>query len=158
MNISKMQLMGDVLMIEYEKKIILDAEEYKYLISLIPNRDTIIQENFYYDTDDFDMNALGVSCRVRKINNKYVATIKRHCFGCKNCSKETSMPVKDEQDDKLFNGLDVKFVGSLTTERTLLIRNEKIKVVLDKNFYLGIVDYEMEIEYMESHENVADKL
>ena len=144
-------------MLEFEKKILLNEEEFSFLLSSIPVLSTVVQENFYYDTDDLSMDKSGITCRIRKSGKKYVATIKKHCFGNLNCSKETSIVAKNENDLTLFEGMNVKLAGTLSTERTFLFCNDKIRVMIDKNSYLNVVDYELEIEYSVLYEKAAEK-
>ena len=62
-------------MLEYEKKIPLTFKEYQILIALFnDNIKSVIQRNYYYDTDDFSMNKQGITYRIREKDGTYTAT------------------------------------------------------------------------------------
>ncbi len=141
-------------MLEYEKKISLTEEEYYKLLRLMDEKKTkIMQTNYYYDSDDLKMNTQGITCRIREKNGKYEATIKAHNQTNKECSIEKTKETLNEYDDTLFAGLHLKLQGSLITERVVLYSDSKCELVLDKNVYLGMTDYEMEVEYSPEYEN-----
>ena len=48
--------------------------------------------------------------------------------------------------------------GSLITQRRTVYRDEFCEIVLDKNAYLGVTDYELEIEYKEQYEKYAERM
>lgn len=146
-------------MVECEKKILLSREEYLVVKSIAPKcTQTIKQTNYYYDTDNFKMNKKGITCRIREKNGKYVATIKNHKIGKKECSLETSKEVRDKNDNSLFEKLNVKYQGKLTTTRTTMLYNHRVKVMIDKNTYLGVTDYELEVEYIPEEEKYAERI
>lgn len=101
------------------------------------------------------MNMQGITCRIREKNGKYKATIKAHKQGNKECSIEKTKEVLDKYDDSLFSGMHLKLQGSLRTERVILYSDDKCEAVLDKNIYLGMTDYELEVEYLPEHEEQA---
>lgn len=146
-------------MLEYEKKILLTAEEYFTLLRLKDKKQSpTIQTNYYYDSDDYKMNMQGITCRVREKDKKYKATIKAHKQANKECSIEKTKDALSEHDDRLFSGMHLKLQGSLTTERIILYSNNGCEVVLDKNTYLGMTDYELEVEYLPEYEDHATEL
>ena len=146
-------------MLEYEKKILLTAEEYFTLLRLKDKKQSpTIQTNYYYDTDDLKMNLQGITCRIREKNGKYKATIKAHKQANKECSIEKTKDALNKYDDSLFSGMHLKLQGSLTTERVILYSDNGCEVVLDKNMYLGMTDYELEVEYLPEYEEHASKL
>ena len=76
-------------MLEYEKKLLLTKSEYDHLVEKYPSDETI-HENYYYDTDDLQYNAIGITYRIRKKNGEYEATKKIHGVERnKNCSRDT---------------------------------------------------------------------
>lgn len=144
-------------MLEYEKKILLTAKEYSLLIeSFYEGAIHKIQTNYYYDTDDFEINKLGITCRVRMKNGVFETTIKKHNKNDINCSCEDTRIVSNEFDDSFFKKEGLKLKGSLVTERTMIFSDSIVEVVLDKNTYLGTTDYELEIEYQPNFEKEAD--
>lgn len=140
-------------MIEFEKKVILTKREYDFFV--YRNRkmaDSVIQINHYFDTDDFEWDRRGITCRIREKQGQYWATIKAHRSSVGECSIETVRPAENERDDRLFVTMGVKPQGCLITRRTPLLRCEGLTTVLDENSYLGCIDYELEIEYDSSLE------
>lgn len=140
-------------MLEYEEKILLSYEEYLILLEHVQcTEDSAIQSNYYYDTDDFKLDELGITCRIREKNGKVTATIKDHSIDSDGCSIEYSKQILSIDDDSLFENMDVKLQGKLVTERTILYSRDNCEVVIDKNTYLGYCDYELEIEYIPEQE------
>lgn len=143
-------------MLEFEKKVILWKDEYQFLKEhKYASGKTEIQINHYYDTDDFELNRQEITCRIREKNGSCTATIKEHHLKGSDCSTETSRIIKNRYDDTLFRDMDICYQGSLETIRSVYSGRHGITVALDKNCYLGIVDYEMEIEYDLDHEALA---
>lgn len=139
-------------LIEYEKKFLLTKEEYSKLISSICNDTTpIIQTNHYYDTNNFELNDKGITCRIREKNNKFTATVKTHL---PDKSLEQSKTVANEKDVSLFSDYNVKYQGKLITHRTKLFCGDGYEIVIDHNEYLSIEDYELEAEYTNGDENI----
>ena len=146
-------------MTEYEKKIIITEDEYCARKSLATKESRkILQTNYYYDTEHFDLCKEGITCRIRKKDNKYTATIKYHNKNEKESSVEKSVPAKNEFDSSLFDKMGVRLQGALFTERIIIFEDEGIEVALDKNTYLGINDYELEIEYSPDRASEAENL
>lgn len=139
-------------LIEYEKKFLLTKEEYlKLICSLCGNTTPVIQTNHYYDTNNFELNDKGITCRIREKNNKFTATIKTHLPG-KNL--EQSKTVADAKDGSLFSDYNVKYQGKLITHRTKLFCGNGCEIVIDHNEYLSIEDYELEAEYFNGNEDI----
>lgn len=134
-------------MLEFEKKMILTKKEYTALMALSPEAETVTQTNYYYDTDFYDMDLQGITCRIREKGGKYTATIKEHSRDSLGCSSETSQSASGPFDTALFRECPVKLRGSMMTYRTYLLKEEGFEMVLDRNCYLDTEDYEMEIEY-----------
>lgn len=143
-------------MLELEKKLLLTQEEYAYLLSEAKNASTAIQTNYYFDTDDHLMDQRGITCRIREKEGKYIATIKEHQEN--GISVERSEQAFGEWDTHFFDGLGVSLIGMLTTWRTTLFKDARCEIVLDKNDYLGVEDYELEAEYAPGEEACADAL
>lgn len=139
-------------MLEFEKKILLSKEEYQKLINeFSKNGKTIVQKNHYYDTRDYKLNKNGITCRIREKDNKFKATIKTHL---PDKSIEESKQAFSEKDGSLFYKFDAFYQGVLTTYRTILFVSDEYEIVIDKNEYLGTVDYELEAEYFNANEVV----
>lgn len=150
---------GGCEMLEYEKKISLTEDEYLKILHLTgEGKLKLIQKNYYYDSDDLKMNAQGITCRIREKNGKYKATIKAHKQANEECSIEKTKEALNQYDDSLFSALHLKLQGSLITERVIIFSDDRCEVDLDKNIYLGITDYEMEVEYSPKYEEYAKNL
>lgn len=141
---------------EFEKKVLLTQEEYRCLLRLADgNVEHFIQINYYYDSEQLDMNRQGITCRIRKKNDNWEATVKTH--GSENgCSTEETKEILGPWDDGIFRDMKLALQGKLTTTRTVLYSGEGLEVVLDANSYLGIRDYELEIEHTCENENHAE--
>ena len=90
-------------MFEFEKKILLTKTEYDYLRSdeRFSKRPSL-QKNYYYDTEKYELNELGITCRIRERNGKYKATLKAHQPDIENFSIETSGEAENERDLSFF--------------------------------------------------------
>lgn len=133
-------------MLEYEVKAMLTASEYVFLkTKRFHMGSVVLQRNFYYDTNDFELNSHGITCRIREKNGDCIATIKDH--KPHGCSIETSRPAENSSDASFFAGMGISRQGDLTTIRTTCITCDGFIVALDENRYLGTVDYEIEYEY-----------
>ena len=65
------KLLEGEIVLEYEKKIMLTADEY-FSILLLVCRDVPVQTqtNYYFDNDDLSMNKKGITCRIRPKDGK----------------------------------------------------------------------------------------
>lgn len=139
-------------MTEFEKKMILTKDEYEYLKECFVNLQSSCkvsstkQINYYFDTDKLEMNRQNITCRVRLKDGQYKGTMKRH-FSDTDKSTEEEIEIYDGVTHNSFVDMGMKMYGSMTTERCIVMKNARLEVVLDKNEYLSIVDYELEIEY-----------
>lgn len=142
-------------MLEFEKKLMLTVPEYRSLMKLRDDDAEIIcQTNYYYDSDWADMNALGITCRIREKNGRFEASLKAHQG--QGCSVEKTVSAAGRDDCTLFRGMNISLQGSLKTVRTVLLRDDGVEVTADRNTYLGHVDYELEIEFDPSKEKRAE--
>lgn len=143
-------------MIEYEKKIMLTADEYAALLLVSdPSASVMNQTNYYFDTEDHAMDRMGITCRIRARNGRFKATIKTHGSASRDCSTEEVLEEKSTFDPTVFRPLDVHCQGALVTERAVLYKDGFCEAVLDRNTYLGFTDYELEIEYLSGNEDKA---
>lgn len=144
-------------MYEFENKYPLCAEEYAYLLrQVLKTVSTARQTNYYFDTPDLLFHRRGITCRIREKNGKYIATIKEHHEDGGNL--ERSENVLDERDTRFFFGLGVSLCGSLHTVRSVVYKDDFCTVMLDKNSYLDLIDYEMEVEYVPGHEDDCEQV
>lgn len=138
--------------IELENKLMIDRSIYEFLVSCFeanaPKQAKHI--NYYYDTKKEQLRQKNITCRIRQKEDKLIGTLKKHCFvnGCPKNTEETflvkSLPMCFEVAQQI-----VTLKGSMVTDRTEIQLSTDMLLVLDKNTYLGTVDYELEIEYSE---------
>jgi uncharacterized protein YjbK len=158
-------------MIENEFKYLVSEENFKRLQELIRNKYPhslslfIHQTNYYYDTSDFYLHKNKITLRARAIDNKIEMQFKRS-------EKVTGQDKKSTEFHRYLENIpktipssfipaditeDANLLGSLTTERTSFQISNEVRIDFDKNNYLGITDYEIEIEYEnELPQNVID--
>ena len=148
-------------MTEREKKMLISKDEYDYLIEQLGyklpgiKKPVIRQINYYFDTEDLAMNQNNITCRIRLKNGHYKGIIKRH-FPDTDRSTETEIQIYDGIEENTFTDMGLRLQGSLLTERCILFKDLNHEVVLDKNEYLGCIDYEIEIEYSPDYEEKAE--
>ena len=141
-------------MLEYEKKIMLTEKEYFAIVELMCRREPcVIQTNYYFDTDDYRMNEKRITCRIREKDRIYKTILKNHGAKYTNCSMEVELGESMEFDPQIFNALGLFCHGKLITERMLVLKDSRCKMVLDRNTYLGHTDFELEIEYCKGEEH-----
>ena len=145
--------------IELEKKLMIDKSIYEFLISCFEaNAPKYIRQiNYYYDTNGEQLRQKNITCRIRQKEDKLTGTLKKHCFvnGCPKNTEEMflvkNLPVCFEVAQQI-----VILKGSMVTDRTEIQLSADMLLVLDKNTYLGTVDYEFEIEYSERGSQEAE--
>ena len=157
---------NDNINMEYEARVMINEEQYinirkHYLNSKYP-KEEIINENFYFDTEDLKLTSSHKVLRMRKINNsKYELTLK---IKGENGDIEINHKLTDnEKDDLLENSIisyppildklkesnidpsSIRYITNLKTER-LEVRLEYCLLVIDKNYYRNKVDFNLEVE------------
>lgn len=146
-------------MLEYEKKIMLTKDEYLAIFMLMCNNVPIqTQTNYYFDDDDLSMNKKGVTCRIRAKDGKYKATVKNHNVEHLDCSVEVDLVEKSTFDPLIFNAFGLCYKGELVTNRVIIYKDSTCEMVLDRNIYLGYMDFELEVEYCKESEDRAKTL
>ena len=149
-------------MIEREIKIIISESilfKYKNILDKLAEHKKALQINYYYDTQDYKLSSLGNTLRVRQKGNQLKLQYKyeKHYTGNEKFCKEFEIAVHtfplyiSSNDIPCIKQDTIErygFVGSLATERLDYIYAETI-ISLDKNYYFGKCDYEIEIEFQE---------
>lgn len=147
--------------IEKEKKITLNGNDYLRIKDIVDWDEKFVQINFYYDDIERKISNSNNTVRIRGIGNKLYLQLKikdkKSVDGNLSTEYEKEIKfipysIKREEILKLSeNALDVKDVflsGFMFTERTIKKIDDNISLFLDKNSFLSINDYEMEIEYL----------
>ena len=157
---------NDNINMEYEARVMINEEQYlnirnHYLASSYPKQE-LVNENYYFDTIDLKLSSSHKVLRMRKINaEKYELTLK---ISKEKGSVEINFPLTSNESDELINnghiqsneitkkllenGVDssaIKLIASLKTER-LEVSLENCLLVIDKNYYRGKIDFNVEVE------------
>lgn len=151
-------------MIEREIKYIIDHDTYlqiKCILESISISTHMLQINYYYDTPNYDLNANGRTLRIRQKNDSLFLQYKydKKYSGIEKICEEFELnithfvnPISSEiLPESYLNVENYYYIGNLVTER-FDYHLKKAVISLDKNYYLGKVDYEIEIEY----ENISE--
>ena len=133
--------------LEHELKCILDSDEYDLILKVL---DTIpyieeTQINYYYDTLSEKLRYENITLRIRQKNGRFRGTIKKYLKNS-HCSEETSFKIDHIPSVMVFESVPVYLKGSLKTKRITKYLSESVKIMVDKNEYLGTQDFELEIE------------
>lgn len=116
-----------------------------------------MQINYYYDTPDATYNNSGITVRVRQLGTDLTGTIKYHSMNnFPYQSNEQSFSVNGLPMYMEFGGRWISWMGQMVTERICFPVADGVELMLDKNFYLGKVDYEVEVEFLPCTQGKAD--
>lgn len=148
--------------IEIEYKTLLTKEEFEEIKKSLPfPTHAVEQTNYYFETRQFHLKENRSALRIREKEGGYTLTLKEpHAEGI----LETHDSLLEEEFLNWINGKPIKkpnvaeqlrrlgvemndlvYFGSLKTERTTFEKHG-ILYMLDKSYYHGKVDYELEIE------------
>lgn len=139
---------------EKEFKFLVSAEQFQAVLSKCNAKYTFVkhklQANYYYDTKDNALNKAKTTIRIRQQYSDMELQIKKH-RGKKNglatsdeyIGKIETLPVVLKIPD-VHDSLNLK--GVLITERRSYSFGENSIICFDGNTYLGVCDYEVEIE------------
>ena len=151
---------------EYEARIMLDEERYffivTYYMNLYPNKHFLQNANFYFDTDDLYLRSQHMTLRVRVINDvKSELTLK---IKGEDGDEEINDGLTPRESDLSVNegifpcgqvrnrlmllpySLDKYHKITALYNRRLEIEFDDHLLVLDKNTYGDMLDYNLEIE------------
>lgn len=149
--------------IEIEAKVLIDEDSYIKIIELFKqySENSYSQTNYYIDTVDFSLRKKGIGLRIRKIEGKYVVTLKTPLSEgllekTESISVAEYLEMKRKNifpDIKIRSFLqmldinieDLRILASLTTERIDVDYDTGV-FSIDKNDYAGHTDYELEKE------------
>lgn len=157
--------------LEKEVKVVLNKREYCKINDLLTWEKQYLQTNYYYGAENCLINGDIPTIRIRKKNQELFLQVKI------TIAKEGALHIKKEYEKQIekvkafiskeelmeltgenFEN-DVKMIGELETYRKVCRSSENIEVCLDRNRYLDIEDYELELEYSGDYpSNVIDLL
>ena len=149
--------------LEREIKVIIPNSElpkYKQILENLAWPKETLQVNYYFDTEDFSLEASEKTLRIRQkhdklmLQYKYYKSRKGAVRECTEFEREVVefpkfissilLPDYIVQDEDT----EYKYVGSLVTKRVEYVIDGTI-VSLDENYYLGKYDCEIEVESKE---------
>lgn len=146
-------------MLETELKAMLTYEQYDKILAAFNWEQTLTQTNTYYADEDGQLRANHVTFRIRTIDGTHKIQIKKHkkSTDALHICEESEFPINklcnsfSAEDTEKYTGIAVtaQKLGSLTTVRHIFTFGD-CEICLDKSEYLGIVDYELELEYLHS--------
>lgn len=133
---------------EFERKALIGEREYREIESEFAEKfKTHIQVNYYYDTPDSFFGERGVTVRIRLTENGLCGTVKSHGAKGEFYSNEEDFSVERLPAEIVIKDKRLSLAGELITERKTADLGGGFLLMLDKSFYLGTVDYEIELEY-----------
>ena len=149
--------------VETEYKYLISNELFKELLSKCSKKydflEHKLQVNYYYDTAENLLNRSKTTVRIRQNLNKMKLQIKKHRI------ENDTLSVSDEYSssvNELPSVLKIPDVqdpvtlkGVLITERNIYTFGENSSICFDTNIYLGVCDYEIEIEVDKTDKNKA---
>ncbi len=155
-------------MLEKEFKYLLTEDAYENYKDRLSWDKVIEQTNTYYDTEKYQLSENGITFRIRTVKKETpLIQIKLPYRKEKinySKSKELEFPFLGHTLPKKFSAEEVRALlgdraslfagelirlGSLKTLRMEKEPEEGLLLCLDKNEYLGRVDYELELEFLE---------
>ena len=151
---------------EYEARLMIDEERYlfivTYFMNINPNKHFLQNTNYYFDTDDLFLRNEHITLRVRNINDiKSELTMK---IKGENGDEEINDGLTPKEAELLINNsifpygqvrnrlmllpysLDKYHRIAVLYNRRLEIEFEDYVLVVDKNTYGDVVDYNIEVE------------
>lgn len=151
---------------EYEARLMLDEERYffivTYYMNITPNKHFVQNANYYFDTNDLFLRSQHMTLRVRTINDvKSELTLK---IKGDNGDDEINDRLTPQETELLINksifpygqvrnrlmllpySLDKYHQIASLFNRRLEIEFDNYTLVIDKNTYGNVVDYNLEIE------------
>lgn len=137
--------------IEYEERVLIKEADYKKVINDIKNEGRCFRafhiENIYLDNKEEFIYKNRMMLRIRIIDNKeQELTLKiKNPDGSNREINETlnKHPIIDKELDNRFN--EYQEIAKLVTER-IEVPYDDYLLVIDKNMYHGVIDYDIEIE------------
>ena len=132
------------------KKLLLSETEYAIIRELFFYGENVTfsdHVNYYFDTSQQDFHRKGITCQIRQKNGSLKGTIETYLRDQKDVSTEESFAVETLPYRFAVSSQTVYLQGSLYTRRLAVEIMPEIRMMLDQNWYLGNVDFQLEIEY-----------
>lgn len=150
MNLLYHSLMEQKLEIEFKSKI--DHGGHLLIRDYFPFQTPVLQSNVYYDTKDREFFKKGIMCRVRKIEDDYLLTLKEpHPDGIMEYELSLEGPLKEDvRSQEVLDVFDVKIedLEEVTFSNTVRYEHEDVYGIwcLDITQFKNHKDYEIEYE------------
>lgn len=156
---------GFVLMLELEYKCMLDQILYQNIVSKLNSKylgKKVFQVNYYYDTEDFKLDQNNITFRIRHkeeklfiqvkypIKNDGLLKIRNEVESCIDILPKVINLGESSLISYVGNEQNIMLLGELCTERISYNLNSGIRIDIDKNYYYGNIDFELEIEFDEN--------
>ena len=160
---------------EYEARAMISESQYQeihdYFSKVDEEKRSLVNINYYFDDDKGNIIKNGMVLRIREIDGQnYELTLK---IKEENSDKELNLPLCIENKDEYINNFvitnkemikelkarnvdvsKIKFLISLKTER-LEVTYPNFILVIDKNEYNNIIDYNVEVESTSRREAIS---
>jgi len=147
-------------MLENEYKILIDETKFIHLFKQFEMDDSLEQINYYYDTSNYSFYHKGITFRIRDSLRHKILQIKYPNIAENNYSSRiekefiieelpliiSQYDIRKYISDIVIDG-DIKMLGCLKTFRWIKRLENNVLLCFDKNSYLGILDYEIELEF-----------
>lgn len=139
-------------MVENEYKYVVKKEIYDKFLAILEKikltKKEFIQVNYYYDTKDFSLCKNGVTVRIRQIDGSLELQVKEPKSICEFSSRnEYAQKVDGFLESIKRDGKVYSLIGDLVTHRVVFEIDDGTEIMFDKNYYYGVCDYEVEIEF-----------
>ena len=147
---------------ELEYKYIIRKDEALYIEDCLVSPEDIIHTqnithvNYYYDTKDNCLERVGATFRIRECAGRLEGTLKLHGKNTDALSLEIPVKIDEISDKIILNGQELYLLGSLYTQRKVIVLRNGMKLMIDWNKYLGTEDCELELEFTEENREQAE--
>lgn len=148
--------------IEIEYKNLLTREEFDSLLTKLPfPKDSQVQTNYYFETEDFALRSQSSALRIREKNGNYQLTLKephpegllethdflteKEAFSWLHGNICEKPHVIKQLENLNIPYKELLYFGKLKTERRE-VNYKNVLIVLDISTYNGHIDYEFELE------------
>lgn len=148
---------------ERELKILLTEEQYNQIKHSYDWNETRTQINTYYDTRDAALRSQMAGLRIRQTQGKNILTLKLPADEITKYEYEREIGTSDihklsTEERKMIDDHIHIHEELIPTMKTVTERSIKefphAELCLDKTEFDGVTDYELEYEYLDSHDGI----
>ena len=142
--------------IEIEFKTVVEKDKYEHLLKTFKLENNVFKQiNYYFDTDDFDLNQKQMVLRIRQ-KGEYRFKVTLKCQGLQGAFESHIVITKEKAEEMIEHGFKTKdFFDEIDyfVEFRASIENYRVStpyeggiLFLDRCLYCGVEDYEIEYE------------